>query len=121
MRAPAPLLLLLAAAAAGCVSSVEGLEPPPPSCVIPGVTTRREVLELFGVPRAIRREPDGRRVLSFDRARGSGYAAGVGWRGLGVTVRDEDTDLLAVEVVLGPDGIVESARRFEPGAPVTGR
>jgi len=107
MMRPSVLLgaVLLAALAAGCQNVSTNAPDKVRPAFVPGVTTKRQVVEALGTPQVVRRRGD-RTVLTWTTKRVEGSGVGVGNILLSFSVRDAQAEVAKYDVVFGPDNKV---------------
>ena len=111
MTRPAVLAgsLLLAALATGCQSTWTNRPDHAAPEIIPGRTTKAEVISALGTPQSVRGEGD-RSVLTWSTRRIEGSGFGLGSLLLNFSVRDTQVVPAKFDVVFGPDGRVIRVR-----------
>lgn len=102
-------LLAVVTLVAACTITQTGTPLPEYPAILPGVTTKLEVYQRYGLPQRISYSGDDK-ILIYDFKQGKGMGFGVG--ALGVWFRfnhvQNGTDMLTVRI--GPDGRVVEAR-----------
>jgi hypothetical protein len=100
--------LLALPLAAACVSTTENRELATIE-IVPGVTTKEDVVRQLGAPRGIRRQGEDL-VLSFSYGEENGTGYGLGTYAIAIAVGSTHTGVDTIEVVVGPDRLVRSFR-----------
>lgn len=113
MSRPRRLLVGLVLLLASCQHTQSRAHLPAPLDLVPGVTTRRQVLEAWGAPQGVRDEPGGRAVLFFRSEVSDGWGVVVGqplpmaWL---LEVRNTHVKLRTAEFYFLPNDTLETAR-----------
>ena len=107
MKRALPLLLL---ALAACISASENAPDRALPELIPGRTTRAQVVQAYGTPQVIRRRGD-HTIFSYSFNRGDGSGLGVGSLVVNFVMSDTQVAMEKLDVIFGPDGKVRWVRR----------
>lgn len=101
-------------ALAGCIHRTRGLPVPSPSRVTPGVTTKSQVYELYGVPTDVFLFQDGSSILLYqqEQVRGRGLGVGFGVFPI-VSFSHQHSGVDTLHVVVGPDRVVKKVGVWE--------
>lgn len=102
-------LLTVLVVASGCTITQTGTPLPPDPPITPGVTTRRELFDRYGLPSRIRyRRED--QILIYNFSQGKGMGFGVGAFGILFNFSHQQIATDTLTVTIGPDGRVLDAR-----------